>query len=285
MRRSGKYVLSLLLLVLSWTAQAGNWWDKMEFLKYTPRYFGPNAFPMPELIAADLPRQWEVEVRGEYHTMPGDRTKDLFARLYIPMVKGRAGLTVSGVVQEWYKTSAEVRDERSAVETSSPIPCFGDIIVNCYYQVLRNSRWLDAVISANIKTASGGRLCDARFTDAASYWFDCNLARNVWEDPSCNASLRLQMLAGFYCWMTNSMTHRQNDAFCYGAGIRGTYRDFLLDCDVAGFNGYRGEGDKPIQLRLKLEYELKKNVISFRFKHGIRDILYDSYSLAYIRRF
>lgn len=280
-----KYIFLFLLLTAAIPLRAEGWWEKMEFLKYTPRYFGANAFPIPEMMGADLGSEWEVEVRGEYHTMPGDKTKDLYARLYIPIVKGRAGLSVSGVVQEWYKTSEDVRDERSAVETSSPIPCFGDVIVNCYYQILRNKKWVDMVISANIKTASGGRLCDARFTDAASYWFDCNIGRNLWENESCNASFRLQMLAGFYCWMTNDTKHRQNDAFCYGAGARGTYRNFLLDCDVSGFNGYRGEGDKPIQLRLKLEYELKKNVLSFRYKHGIRDILYDSYSIAYIRKF
>lgn len=264
---------------------AEDWWEKMEYLKYSPRYFGANAFPIPELMAADLPSRWEVELRGEYHKMTGDKTKDIYARLYIPVVKGKVGISVCGVIQEWYKTSTEVRDERSAVETSPPIPCHGDIIVNCYYQILRNKKWADIVISANIKTASGGRLCDARFTDAASYWFDANFARNVWEDPGNNASIRLQMLAGFYCWMTNDMTNRQNDAFCYGAGIRGTYRNFLLDCDFSGFNGYRGDGDKPMQLRFKLEYEIKKNIVSFRYKHGVRDILYDSYSLAYIRCF
>ena len=261
------------------------WWEKMEHLIYTPRYFGPNAFPIPEMMAADLPSRWEVEVRGEYHTMPGDKTKDIFARAYIPIVKGKAGISVSGVIQEWYKTSPEVRDERSAVETEPPIPCHGDIIVNCYYQILRNRRWADIVISANIKTASGGRVCDARFTDAASYWFDANIARNLWEDPSRNAAIRLQVLAGFYCWMTNDDRNRQNDAICYGVGVRGTYRHFLLDADFSGFNGYRGEGDKPMQLRFKLEYELKKNILSFRYRHGVRDILYDSYSLAYIRCF
>ena len=31
--------------------------------------------------------------------------------------------------------------------------------------------------------------------------------------------------------------------------------------------------------------KLKKNIISFRYKHGVRDYLYDSYSIAYIRCF
>ena len=37
--------------------------------------------------------------------------------------------------------------------------------------------------------------------------------------------------------------------------------------------------------RAKLEYEIKKNIISFRYRHGLQDFQYDTYSLAYIRRF
>lgn len=263
--------------------KADDWRDKTPYLIYSPRYFGANAFPMPELVGGRLSSRWEVELRGEYHTMPGDKTKDVFARLYIPIAKGKAGVTISGVIREFYKTSPEVRDERHAVETESPIPCYGDVVLNCYYQVLRNEKWADIVVSANLKTASGGRLCDARYTDAASYWFDCNIGRTLWQND--RASLRIQGLVGFYCWMTNNLIHRQNDALCYGLGLQGTYRSFSLDCDYSGIHGYRGEGDKPMVIRTKLNYEIKKNIVSFRYKHGLKDHLYDTYSLAYIRCF
>ena len=72
--------------------QAEEWWEKRQFLTYSPRYFGPNAFPFPELMSGKLPSRWEVEVRGEYHTMPGDQTQDIFARLYIPIANGKAGV-------------------------------------------------------------------------------------------------------------------------------------------------------------------------------------------------
>ena len=116
-------------------------------------------------------------------------------------------------------------------------------------------------------------------------WFDANLGRTLWKRKDVNASIRVQALAGFYCWMTNDVVNRQNDAFCYGAGVLGTYRGFSLDCNYAGFRGYRDNGDKPMILRTKLNYELKKNILSFQYKHGMKDHLYDSYSLAYIRCF
>lgn len=270
-------------LAVSGALHAEDWRDKMQYLIYSPRYFGPNAFPMPELMGGRLSTRWEVELRGEFHTMKGDQTKDVFARLYIPIAQGKAGVTVSGVIREFYKTSTEVRDERNAVEIEPVIPCYGDVVVNCYYQVLRSEKWADVVVSANLKTASGGRLCDARYTDAASYWFDCHIGRTLWQNE--RASLRAQGLIGFYCWMTNSMVHRQNDALCYGLGLQGSYRSFSLDCDYSGIQGYRGDGDKPMVIRTKLNYEIKKNILSFRYKHGVKDHLYDTYSLAYIRCF
>lgn len=262
---------------------AEGWRDKMEQLIYSPRYFGPNAFPLPELMGGSLPSRWEVELRGEFHTMPGDKTKDVFARLYVPIANGRAGVTISGVIREFYKTSPQVRDERKAAEIKPVVPCYGDVVVNCYYQVLRSEKWMDVIVSANLKTASGGRLCDARYTDAASYWFDCNVGRTFWRND--RASLRAQGLIGFYCWMTNNMVHRQNDALCYGLGLQGTYRNFSLDCDYSGIQGYRDDGDKPMAIRTRLNYEIKKNILSFRYKHGLKDHLYDTYSLAYIRCF
>lgn len=266
-------------------ANADDWRDKMPFLKYTPRYFGPNAFPLPELMGGKLSSRWEVELRGEYHKMTGDKTKDVFARLYIPIAKGRASISLYGVIQEWYETSPEVRDERNAVEVKSPIPCHGDFILSCHYQVLTSEKWVDIVANASLKTASGGRLCDARYTDAAAYWFDCNIGRTLWRDPETAASIRVQGMAGFYCWMTNDLIHRQNDALTYAIGAQATFRGFILNCDYTGIKGYRGEGDKPMVLRTKLNYEIKKNIISFGYKHGIQDYLYDSFSLAYIRCF
>lgn len=92
-------------------------------------------------------------------------------------------------------------------------------------------------------------------------------------------------MAGFYCWMTNDLVHRQNDAISYGAGFTGTYRNFMLRTDLSGFYGYENNGDRPIILRNNLTYEIKKNIVSLRYDHGMKDRLYDSYSLAYIRCF
>ncbi|MDR2919362.1 MAG: hypothetical protein LBV72_08375 [Tannerella sp.] len=262
-----------------------SWRDKMKDLIYSPRYFGPNALPIPELRSGRIDTRWEAEVRGEYHHYEGDKTKDLFARLFIPIANGLAGVELYGVITEDYKLTPETRDERHAVETESPIGCHGDFIFSAFYQVLRNEKWCDIMVSANFKTASGNRVCDARYTDAGAYWFDATLGRNLYQNADKTASIRMQMMAGFYCWMTNDLIHRQNDAFHYGIGTSGHYKAVSLSVDYSGFHGYKDNGDSPMALRTKLNVEYKKNILSFRFKHGMKDNLYDSYSIGYIRCF
>jgi hypothetical protein len=257
----------------------------MAFLVYAPRYFGPNAFPLPELRRGWIDTRWELEIRGEYHHYTGDQTQDLYARLFIPIANGRAGVELSGVIIEDYLMTPEVQAERHAVDFHPPIRCFGDLVFSSFYQLLKSDRWGDALFEAGLKTASGGRLCDARYTDAANYWFSLNAGRNLFRNGEKNAYVRLQGMLGFYCWMTNDMVHRQNDAVLYGLGVSGNYKKIALDVDYSGFYGYKNNGDRPTALRAKLNVELKKNILSFRVRHGMKDNLYDSYSFAYIRCF
>jgi hypothetical protein len=275
----------LFLFLTASPSSAEDWRDKMELIIYSPRYFGPNAFPMPEMRNGDVGRRIEAELRGEYHYYKGDKTKDIYARVLVPFVKGRAGVEVSLIVREKYKMLPETKDERFAAETEWPTGCTGDLIFTSFFQVLRSEKWADIVLSGTIKTASGNRLADARFTDAAAYWFDLNIARNLWKSTDGLASLRMQILGGFYCWMTNDRVYRQNDAIAYGGGLTGTYKNFILASNISGIRGYKNNGDRPIHWQNKLSYELKKNILTFRYTHGMKDRLYESYSLGYTRCF
>jgi len=279
--------LTLLFYVLFFSSShlKADWRENVKLLTYSPYYFGPNAFPIPELRSGKMGTRYEVELRGEYHHYSGDKTKDLYGRVFLPFVKGRAGVEVSYVFAEHYKMTPETRDERHAVETKSPISCHGDVIISALFQLLKSEKWLDALISFNIKTASGNRLCDARYTDAASYWIDMNIGRDVIRMGPEQFSLRLQAMAGFYCWMTNDLIHRQNEGPSYGGGFTAAYRNFSLTSDISGFSGYKNNGDNSLSFRNNLRYEFKKNIISFRYSHGMKDCLYDTYSLGYIRCF
>ena len=257
----------------------------MELLVYTPRYFGPNAFRIQELNSGRLGSRWEIEVRGEYHYYTGDQTKNIFGRLYIPIANGKVGVEIRGVIVETYLMDEKTKQERNSVETQPPITCNGDIIITSYYQVLSNDRICDISVSGSLKTASGNRLCDARYTDAASYWFEMTAGRNLLQTANKSMTLRLQGMIGFYCWMTNDMVHRQNDAILYGYGGSLKWKNLTLAANWSGFHGYLNEGDRPMIFRSKLDFEVKNNILSLRYNHGIRDALYDTYSVGLIRCF
>jgi hypothetical protein len=289
----GKKITYLLFIILTAAiangrglAQEAGWQETMRFLQYSPRYFGPNAFPLPELRSGGIETRREAELRGEYHEYEGDRTKDIYARVFVPIAEGRAGVEVSYVVYEYYNMTEETVEERHAAGRFWKAGAHGDIIVSSFYQLLRNEKWVNIMLEATLKTASGDRLADARYTDAATYWFNLNFGRFLYKSPDRPSSyLHIQGLAGFYCWMTNDIVHRQNDAFLYSAGISGAHKNFTVNADITGIYGYKNNGDRPLQLRTGLNYEYRENILSFRYKHGMKDCLYDSFSLAYIRCF
>jgi hypothetical protein len=264
-----------------------DWRAKGLLLIYSPRYFGPSAFPVPELRTALAPSCFEVELQGRYHYYTGDKTTDLFARLMIPVVKKRVGVEITAIIKEKYKLTPETRDERNAVETELPSheSYQGDLVISTLFQVLQSEKWVDIMASLTLKTASGGRLCDARFTDAVTYWMDVTIGKDLLKNECRTVVLRMQAMAGFYCWMTNDIIHRQNDATSFGAGFTGVCRHFTLSSNLSGFYGYKNNGDRPLILRNNLTYEFKKNRISFRYNHGMKDYLYDNYSIGYTRCF
>ena len=277
-------VLSAIFLC-SPASAVGDYHEQMNLLIYSPRYFGPNAFPIPILRSGKVSDRYEAEVRGEYHYFSGDKTTNLHTRILLPFIKNRGGVEISFNLFEKYKMTPETVEERHAVEAESPIICHGDIIVSSFFQLIASEKWVDAMVNINLKTASGGRVCDARYTDAAAYWFDLTLGRNLFKTKDNKLSLRLQAMAGFYCWMTNQVIDRQNDAMLYGAGISINYRNVSFSTDFAEFKGYKSNGDNPLTWRNNLRYELKKNIISFRYNQGRQDSLYDTLSLGYIRCF
>jgi hypothetical protein len=279
------YLITIFMASNDGQAQETDWHEKMKYLQYSPRYFGPNAFPLPELRSGHLGTQREAELKGEYHEYEGDRTRDVYTRFFVPVAEGLAGLEISCVIYEYYTMTEETVKERHAAGRYWDAGAHGDVIISSFYQLLRNEKWADIMMEASLKTASGNRLADARYTDAVTYWFDLNIGRYLYKNPSLSSYLRIHGLAGFYCWMTNDLIHRQNDAFLYSAGISGTHKNFTVNADIAGFYGYINNGDRPLQLRVKLNYEYRNNILSCRYKHGMKDCLYDCFSLAYIRCF
>ncbi|MDR3128901.1 MAG: hypothetical protein LBU03_01405 [Tannerellaceae bacterium] len=283
MYRKSVFLITFLLLALS-PLFAQNWRENMKNLIYSPRYFGPNAFPLPELRSGLTTTQVLIELRGEYHHYTGDKTKDYLLRFLYPIVKGKASIEFFFIFKEAYHMTPAMRDERHTDGLTSPIPYAGDVVLTSSYQLLDKKKYLpDIMLNIGLKTASGGRVVDARFTDAASYWADLTFGGNLFSYP--HSSLRLQAMGGFYCWMTNDLVHRQNDAILYGIGFTAHHRLISFSTDLSGIYGYKDNGDRPIHLRNALSGEYRHNVLTLRFTYGIGDRLYDTYSVSYAYTF
>jgi hypothetical protein len=260
------------------------WRERMKLLNYAPRYFGPNAFPLPPLRSGLTPHQPLLELRAEYHHAVGDRTHDYLFRFLYPFGNGKAALECFFIFKEFYRMTPQTRDYRHAAELSSPISYAGDVVITASYQLLdHHPTCPDLMLNVALKTASGGRLADARFTDAAAYWLDLTAGRTLFTSP--RASLRLQAMAGFYCWMTNDAVHRQNDALLYGVGFSAQLLHLHLTSDLSGFYGYLNDGDRPLHFRNSLAYNFPRNSIAFLFTFGMASRLYDSFALSFTHIF
>ena len=91
-----KYLSRILLITFAFVfsvadGHADGWRDKTELLIYSPRYFGPNAFPIPEMRDGRVSERYEVEVRGEYHHYTGDKTWDIVGRALLPVFQRACG--------------------------------------------------------------------------------------------------------------------------------------------------------------------------------------------------
>ncbi len=272
-------------LIFSLPCSSEDWRDNMKNLIYTPKYFGPNAFPIPEVRSGKISDKYEVELRYDYHYSKGDQTQDLFGRIFVPFGKGIAALDVSWIPVENYKTSEAIAKERNAANTKPNGSVHGDVVVIAMFQLWKNKKWFDAETSLGLKTASGNMLVDARHTDAANYWFDLHIGRDLLLNEKQKINLRLAAMSGFYCYMTNNLVHRQNDTWMLGGGIKFQIKNVFLDADFRGFQGYWDQGDHPLLFQTKLKYAYKNQAIYFRYRDGMDDYTYQTYSGGYVFSF
>ena len=76
-----------------------------------PAYFGPNAFPVPDMSDGTTSSDFKVELYGDGYlcTMTSDPaddiTLDIFAKATIPLFTDRVNLVVWMPVVEWHRTS------------------------------------------------------------------------------------------------------------------------------------------------------------------------------------
>ena len=229
--------------------------------KIGPAYFGPNAFPVPDMLDGRTSSTMKVEIYGDgfLGTTTGrvadDLTGDVFVRLTTPLFTPKANLTVWMPIFEAYYTSAEVNALRRLQHKGDLRGVdSGDVYISTDINLLNSEQHgVDVSVRAAMKTASANKWADGRCYDSPGYFFDVAAGREVGE-----SGLRVAASGGFLCWQTDN--GRQNDAVMYGLLL--AYRPqkannrFAVDACLGGYVGWEGDGDCPMTLKTNVSWRV-----------------------------
>ena len=236
----------------TWWNEKHDWDGITPWTRYiiiAPAFMGPNALPVPAIKKGVLPDDPAFDLAFESHYSKGDQTQNLFMNLYLPLFSDKAGININLVPIEYYSMDTITRDLRRARDFDGKGISGGDFYIGTCIQLIKDkSRLPDAMISVNLKTASGTNLSAARFTDTPGYFFDLSLSKTFSLSKSWVKSFKPYTMIGFYAWQTNRDDYRQNDAYIYGIGIEADLTKFKVGTCFGGYSGYIDNGDKPCLL-------------------------------------
>lgn len=252
--------------------------------KIGPAYFGPNAFPVPDMLDGRTIEQLKVELYADgfvgttTDNLGDDLTADLFVRLTIPLFTPRANLTVWMPIFEYFQTSAEVNALRRLPHTGD-LAGFdsGDVYVSADVSLLSQEKYgIDLAARTVLKTASANRFAEGRCYDAPGYFFDVAAGREF--RLNSESSLRTALSTGFLCWQTDN--GRQNDAVMYGLLVAFTRGRFMIDSCYGGYIGWEGYGDCPMTLKTSLGYSFGRLQLRLAHQMGLHDWPYHQLRLG-----
>ena len=292
MLRRSLFISIIVFMSCRLAAQDYTWWNELHnwdgytpwsaYLIVSPGFMGPNALPVPEVKKGLLPKKRSLELGLDRHYGKGDQTANIFTEFFFPLFSQRAGLGISYVPIEIYRTDAITRDLRRSREYDARGISLGDVYFSTYIHLLEEKKRIpDLMLTVNLKTASGTKYMGARHTDAPGYFFDLSAGKKLYKEDGRLKYIRIYTMVGFYVFQTNLLDYMQNDAFLYGAGFDLNFGRFQLDQQVGGYIGYLGNGDKPMVYRLNMTWYSNKIMdLKVRFQHGFSDFPYTSIRLS-----
>ena len=246
--------------------------------KIAPAYFGPNAFPVPDMLDGRTSSKLKFGFYGDCYlgTTTGrvadDVTGDLSVKLTIPLFTPKVNLSVWMPLFEAFHTSAELNTLRRLPEPYSTSDLrgmdVGDLYVSTDVQILNQERHkVDMTARAALKTASANEFPKARCYDAPGYFFDVAVGRGF--EFSKESNLRLAVSTGLLCWQTDN--GRQNDAVMYGVMVKYRLKRWEVDATFGGYVGWENDGDRPMTLKANLSYHIDNLSLRLGYQVGFHD--------------
>lgn len=241
-----------------------------------PAYFGPNAFPVPDMLDGRTSENISIELYGDtfFCTMTGnpadDLTIDAFAKVRFPLFHRRVNITFWMPVVEYFRSSPEINAlRRTAMDGWTSGWDSGDVYVSTDIMILEQKRsGLDMAVRAVLKSASGNSYGTARVYDSPGYFFDIAVGRELLSEMS-EWSLRTAVSTGFLCWQTDR--GRQNDAVMFGLLIAAARNRVSADMAFGGYVGWEGKGDCPMTLKTRVTWSLGRIALVASHQVGFND--------------
>jgi hypothetical protein len=268
--------------------------DNNETTMISPFYFGPNAFPVPDMLDGTLQHDLRIELDGNhFFGTRGDHTTDLTLKIQIPLFTDRVNLTAWMPLAEWYRNSDESLavcrlTEKAKTDPKARKGCVsGDVYITTDIQLFRQKRYLpDVVLRAALRTASGNDFQYARNYDSPGYFFDATVAKSFALGAKKEHDLRVALSGGFLCWQTNNA--RQNDAIMYGLMLKWTHKQYSVEQTIRGYSGWEHSTtanrelahDRPVVLKTRGAYRIKKWEVLASYQYGMRDYPYHQVQLG-----
>lgn len=253
-----------------------------EPTQVSTEYFGPNAFPVPDMTDGRIKPYIYAELAADYwkgRVADGnDHTWDGFIRLHFPLWTKRASLEVWGPFVEHWSYSDAVADYRRIGDARSQKKSWdsGDLYVGTNIQVLvgkPNTLKPDILLRAVLKSAMGNTFEQARYYDCGGYFFDGTIAWSRAFQYSYVMEIRAGLSGGFLCWQDGLA--RQNDAVQYGLFASIFTWGFTFMADYSGYIGWQNDGDRPRRLRLRFDGNAGRWRPFVQYTHGFKNYPFD----------
>jgi hypothetical protein len=260
-----------------WWVEKHNWdgythWTK--YMRLSPAFMGPNALPVPGHTAASIAERPSATFGISGYYSEGDKTLSNNLRLSFPIMQ-RVQIDIYGTSLEYFQNDTLTRDQRVVRYTNSKGYAWGDVYFSTNVLLWQQKERIPAVsFRFAFKTASGGSLDYARFTDAPAYHIDLTAAR-AFSFAKSKRKIRVFAMAGFYAWQTYDPLHPQNDAFLYGVGGKiNLLKHLECEADWSGYYGYLNNGDRPMLVRFKLILPFRNIQLHVSQTIGLNDYPY-----------
>jgi hypothetical protein len=237
---------------------------------------GPNAFYYTNGLNGVIDTNLTLIVKIQNHFTKGEITINPFLSINIPFGKF-ATLQLSGVPIEYFNTSHELKTARKVFHVDY-YDKFAPGDLNVLFTGKIKSEPAMAIY-IGLKTASGGHLDLARFTDSPQYFFNYAISLG-------NNFTRYFATTGFTAWQTLNPTYPQDDGWTYAIGIDHLLgKGWRIKPELYGIVAYEKNGDRPMIAKLAFSKNIRNGAFLLDLTHGIFDFPFTSVQCGYSFKF